>query len=203
MKLYNSIGPNPHAVRMFLAEKGIEIPKVPVDLMKGENREATHLARNPAGQLPALELDDGTFISEITAICEYVEELHPNPPLIGTTPKERAETRMWARRVDLNIIEPLAGGFRNAEGLPIFTGRIPVEPEIAAGLKRIAQNRQLWFDKMMQGRQWICGNRFTYADILLYCFLNFGQVVGQQINPEAMWIKAWIERVKARPSASV
>ena len=97
MKLYNSIGPNPHAVRMFMAEKGIEIPLEDVDIVAGKNREPEYLAKNPQGTCPALELDDGTCVSEITAICEYLEELHPESPLLGTTPEERAEARMWAR----------------------------------------------------------------------------------------------------------
>jgi glutathione S-transferase len=94
MKLYDSIGPNPRVVRMFMAEKGIEMPKQPVDLRKGENREAEHLKRNPHGQMPTLELDDGSYLSEITAIYEYPEEKHPTPPMIGATPEARAECRM-------------------------------------------------------------------------------------------------------------
>ncbi|HEY1638496.1 MAG TPA: glutathione S-transferase N-terminal domain-containing protein [Rhizomicrobium sp.] len=93
MKLYNSIGPNPRVVRMFVAEKDLEIPLVEVDLMAGENRREPYLQKNAAGQLPALELDDGRCITEITAICEYLEDTHPAPPLIGSTPEERAETR--------------------------------------------------------------------------------------------------------------
>ncbi len=112
MKLYDSIGPNPRIVRMFMAEKGIEIPKQTVDLRGGENRQADHLKRNPHGQMPTLELDDGSYLSEITAICEYLEEKKPEPALIGTTPEQRAECRMWTRRVDLNICEPLANGYR-------------------------------------------------------------------------------------------
>src|SRR6195952_5914448 len=91
MKLYDSVGPNPHVVRMFMAEKGIEMPRQPVDLRKGENREAEHLKRNPHGQMPTLELDNGHYLSEITAICEYLEEMHPQPAVIGATAEERAE----------------------------------------------------------------------------------------------------------------
>jgi Glutathione S-transferase, N-terminal domain len=98
MKLYDSVGPNPRIVRMFMSEKGIEMPKQTVDLRGGENRQEAHLKRNPHGQMPALELDDGRFVSEITAICEYLEERHPSPPMIGSTPEERAECRMWTRR---------------------------------------------------------------------------------------------------------
>ena len=108
MKFYNSIGPNPRVVRMFAAEKGITLPTVEVDLMKAENRQAAYLAKNKAGQMPCLELDDGSTVSEITAICEYLEDVHPKPALIGASAKEKAETRMWTRRIDLNICEPMA-----------------------------------------------------------------------------------------------
>ena len=201
MKFYNSIGPNPRVVRMFAAEKGIKLPLVEVDLLKGENRQAPYTAKNLAGQMPCLELDDGSTISEITAICEYLEETHPSPALIGTNAKERAETRMWTRRADLNIVEPMANGFRYSEGLPLFKDRIPTAPEAAPGLKAVAQNRMAWLDKMVAGHQYIAGNRFTLADILLFCFLEFGKQVGQQINPEATNINSWFARVKDRPSA--
>ena len=201
MKLYNSLGPNPKLVRMFAAEKGIKLNMVEVDLLKGENRQAPYTAKNAAGQMPCLELDDGSYISEITAICEYLEEMHPTPALIGTNAKERAETRMWTRRTDLNIVEPMANGFRYSEGLPLFKDRIPTAPEAAPGLKAVAQNRMLWLDKMIAGHQYLAGNRFTLADILLFCFLEFGKQVGQQINPEATNINSWYARVKDRPSA--
>lgn len=201
MKFYNSIGPNPRAVRMFMAEKGLDIQKVEVDLMKAENRQGPYMQKNMAGQLPCLELDDGTTISEITAICEYLEDTHPKPALIGATPREKAETRMWTRRIDLNICEPMANGFRFSQGLPLFQNRIPTAPEAADGLKRIAQDRLLWLDKQLTGRQWVCGDRFTYADIHLFAFLDFGKQVGQPINPEAKTIAAMYDRVRDRPSA--
>ena len=124
MKLHTSVGPNPQqVVKMFLAEKGLELPLVTVDLMGGENRkEPYNVSVNPAGQTPALELDDGTCLTEITAICEYLEERQPTPPLIGTTAEERAQARMWTRRADLKVCEPMANGFRFAEGLQLFQG---------------------------------------------------------------------------------
>src|ERR1700744_2644124 len=128
MKFYNSIGPNPQVVTMFMAEKGIEIPKVEVNLMAGDNRKEPYLSKNPSGQLPALELDDGRVIAEIIPICEYLEEIHPNPPLIGRTPEERAVTRMWARRIDLNILEPMVNGFRFSNGMRLFQDRIHCIP---------------------------------------------------------------------------
>ncbi len=164
MKLYDSIGPNPRIVRMFMAEKGIEMPKQTVDLRGGENRQAEHLKRNPHGQMPTLELDDGHYLSEIVAICEYLEEKKPEPAMIGSTPEQRAECRMWTRRVDLNIAEPLANGYRFGEALKFF------------------------------------GSRFTLADILLYCWVDFGNQVGQPLDPANTNIAAWFARVAQRPS---
>jgi glutathione S-transferase len=204
MKLYTSMGPNPHMVRMFAAEKGLTLETVEVDLMGGENRRPPYAETvNPAGQTPALVLDDGTVIAEITVICEYLEERHPAPALIGATPEERAETRMWTRRIDLNICEPLANGFRAAEGRRIFENRMKlVGAEGAAELKAIARDRLLWLDGQMQGQEFICGDRFSLADVLLFTFLAFGAQVGQPIPEEASWVKAWFARVQARPSAA-
>ena len=201
MKLYDSIGPNPHIVRMFMAEKNISMPQQTVDLRGGENRQPEHLKRNSHGQMPALELDDGNYLSEVTAICEYLEEKQPAPPLIGTTPEERAECRMWTRRVDLNICEPLAMGYRFGEALKFFQKRIPVAPEASPGLKMIAANRLEWLNGQMTGKKYLCGDRFTLADVLLYCWINFGNQVGQPLNPANTNIVEWFARVGERPSA--
>ena len=198
MKLYTSMGPNPAVVAMFLAEKGAEIPTEKVDLMAGENRQPPYVAKNPAGQLPCLELDDGSHLAEITAICEYLDEKLPGPSLIGATPEERAATRMWVRRIDLNICEPMANGFRFAEGLPLFQSRLRTIPHAAGDLKELAQEKITWLDGLMTGKTWVAGDRFTLADILLFCFLQFGASVGQPINPDNTNIVAWLERVKAR-----
>jgi len=201
MKLYDSIGPNPRIVRMFMAEKGIELPKQTVDLRGGENRQDAHLQRNPHGQMPTLELDDGGHLSEVTAICEYLEEKQPDPPLIGSTAEERAECRMWTRRVDLNICEPLANGYRFGEGLKFFEKRIPVAAEASPGLKKIAANRLQWLNEQLaDGRDYLCGKRFTLADIHLYCFLDFGAMVGQPHDPANTNIAAWFARIGQRPS---
>ena len=201
MKLINSVGPNPHVVRMFAAEKGIDLPMEDIDIMAGVNREPDYLAKNPAGGAPCLQLDNGAYLSEITAICEYLEEKHPDTPLIGTTAEERAETRMWARRVDLYINENLASGFRFAEGLPLFKDRMTTLPEAAEGLKGIAQEKITWLDGLIEGREYIAGDRLTLADILLYCFLSFGTSVGQPLNENNKSITAWYQRMAARPSA--
>ncbi|MBV9330317.1 MAG: glutathione S-transferase [Alphaproteobacteria bacterium] len=201
MKFYNSIGPNPRVVRMFMAEKGIQIPAQEVDLMKGENRQDEHLKRNPHGQMPALELDNGQFVSEILPICEYLEETHPKPELIGSTPEQRAETRMWTRRIDLNICEPMANGFRFSQGLPLFQNRIVTAPEAAEGLKKIAADRLKWLDGQIEGREFVCGKRFSLADILLFCFADFGGQVGQPLAESNKNLRAWFARVAERPSA--
>src|ERR1700733_8241193 len=161
------MGPNPKTVRMFMAEKGIDIPLVKIDLMGGENRREPFLSKIPAGQLPALELEDGTVLTEIVAICEYLDEISPSPSLIGDTPEERALTRMWTPRIDLNIPEPLTAGFRYAEGLPLFQSRMRCIPQAAADLKAIAQDKLVWLDGLIAGRSYICGEKLTLADIVL------------------------------------
>jgi len=202
MKLHVSVGPNPRVVKMFLAEKGLDLDFVKVDLMGGENRRAPYNVQvNAAGQTPALELDDGTHVTEITAICEYLEERQPSPPLIGTTAEERAATRMWTRRVDLKVCEPMANGFRYSEGLALFENRMRCLPEAAAGLKAVAKDGEQWFEDNFTG-PWIAGDRFTLADILLFAFLDFGGQVGQPLDPAFGKLTDWFGRVKARPSAA-
>jgi glutathione S-transferase len=202
MKLYNSIGPNPHMVRIFIAEKGLDIPKEDIDIRGGVNRQADFLKVNPKGQSPALVTDSGLVITEITAICEYLEDLHPTPPLIGSTPEERGETRMWTRRIDLSICEPAANGFRYGEGLKMFESRMRCLPEASAGLKAVAQDGLAWLDGQLAGKTWVCGNRYSMADVLLFAFTNFFGNVGQALNPDHKNIAAWFERAKARPSAA-
>ena len=202
MKLYDSIGPNPHVVRMFIAELGLDIEKEEVDLMGGENRQAEHLSRNPSGQMPTLELDDGSFLAEITVICEYLDEINGNSDLIGKTPQERAETKMWVRRIDLQIIEPLTNGFRSAEGYEFFKERLHLIPLAADDLKAIAQERLVWLDQQLEGKEFICGDRLTLADIMLYCFLNFGATVGQPIDEGNKNISALYAKLDSLESAS-
>jgi glutathione S-transferase len=202
MKFYNSMGPNPRVVKMFMAEKGLDIPRVEVDLMGAENRQEPYLAKNPAGQLPALELDDGVILAEILPICEYLEEVHPSPALIGTNPQERAVTRMWTRRVDLNICEPMANGFRFAEGLRLFQNRVHCIPQAADDLKAVAREKLAWLDGLIEGRPYIAGDRFSLADILLYSFLDFGAQFGQPLDPANRNLTAWKSRVAERASVA-
>ncbi len=201
MKLLNSVGPNPHVVRMFAAEKGVTLELEEVDLMAGANREADYVAKNPQGQLPCLVMENGNYLSEITAICEYLDEKSGGTSLLGSNAEERAETRMWTRRIDLYICEPLANGFRFSEGLPLFKDRMTTLPEAAEGLKRVAREKLVWLDGLMAGNEFVGGSRLTLADILLYCFLTFGKTVGQPYDENLSNLHAWYQRMDARPTA--
>jgi glutathione S-transferase len=202
MKLYDSIGPNPHVVRMAMAEKGITLDTVTIDIMANANRTGDYITKVPTGGTPALELDDGRCISEITVIAEYLEDLHPTPAIIGTTAEERAETRMWVRRIDHGYCEPMANGFRATQGRPMFAPRFSLVSESAGEeLKALAAEKLLWLDGQMKG-DFICGDRFTLADILLFCFVEFGGAVGQPLPAGVTWLPGWHARVKARPSAA-
>lgn len=203
MKLFNSLGPNPHTVRMFAAEKRIALPLQELDVMGGEHRRAPYSDRNPMMQTPALETDDGQLIVEITAICEYIEELHPEPRLIGATPGERAETRMWCRRIDLNILEGRSRAGRATSGREFYIDKIkllsvPAAQELAA----LVEDRILWLDAQMAGKTWICGERYSLADVMFYCFMAFRAPEGGSNLPAGCKnLPAWYDRVNARPAA--
>jgi glutathione S-transferase len=201
MKLFNSIGPNPKVVRMYMAERGIKMDQKEIDLIGGENRQSDYVKINPGGGTPALELDNGSIIAEITCICEYLDELEGGSSLIGTTPEERAETRMWVRRIDLGILEPLTNGFRYAEGEPMFKDRMTLITHAASDLKALAQEKITWLDDLLNGKDFVCGDRFTLADIMLFVFLEFGTTVGQPLNKDNKNICAFFEKIAARPSA--
>jgi glutathione S-transferase len=201
VKLYDSLGPNPRLVRMFLAEKGMTVPTEEVDIIGGANRQPPYTSKNPAGQMPSLELDDGTVLSETITICEYLEEKKPQPVLVGATAEERAVTRMWQRRMELGITEKLYDGFRFAEGRAMFEKRIRVLPEAAEGLKATVRDKLQWLDGLLAKKEWIVGPRFSLADIGLYVALDFGKTVGQPIDPGLANVNAWMQRVGARPSA--
>lgn len=202
MLIFDAHSPAPRCLRMFLLEKQLQqLPAVMVDVMTGENRQAAYLAINPAGQTPALRCDDGSVLSEAVAIAEYLEELYPEPSLIGQTPEQRAQTRQWWRRVELNITEFIHNAFHYAEGLPRFESRIPVAPEAADGLKHIAQDRLRWLDSMLGDGPYLCGERFSASDIWLYVWLDFGQTVNQPFDHDLPKIGPWFERIAARPSA--
>ena len=200
MQLYDSFGMNPRTIRFYLIEKGIDLPRREVNILAAENRQAEFLKRNPAGQTPALELDDGTVIAETVAICEYLEERHPSPPLIGSTAEERAATRMWWRRGEQQVCHPMVQGFYYAEGLELFKTRIRCLPEAAEGVKERARDGMRWINGVLTG-EWLAGDRFTVADICLYCYIDQLCEAGQPIPDDCDKLKAWFTRVGARPAA--
>ncbi len=201
-RLFDSFGILPRVIRFFMLEKGLDIARHEVDLLLGENRDPEYLKLNPSGQTPALELSDGTIICEAPVICEYVEELFPDPPLIGITAKERALTRMWWRRTELNICQPMILGFYYGEGLETYRTRMRCIPEAAAGMKEKARDGVRWLDALLK-TEWVGGSSFTVADIHLYCFVQEMGEKGQPIPEECLAVKAWIERVGARSAAEM
>ena len=202
MKFYDSFGMNPRIVRFFMLEKGIELEREEVDILSAENRQEPYLSRNPSGQTPLLELDDGTPISETWVICEYLEEKFPENPLIGTSAEERAITRMWWRRAELNVCLPMLQGFYFGEALEIFKDRVHCIPEASEGMKEKGRKGMRWLNGLLEGRRWLAGDRFTVADICLYCYLDLLKGAAQPIPDDCSELSAWFNRVSARGAAS-
>ena len=199
MKLYDfRYAPNPRKLRVYLAEKGLSIPKVDVNLAKGEQRAPEILARNPMGGVPILELDDGTCLRESLAIIEYLEELHPAPPMIGTTPLERAQVRALERAVDIGLLLGVARVFHNT--LAVLPGRTP-NPEVAAAARRDLEKPAGYIDSVLaDGRAFVAGPRVTIADCTLFAAMEFGRTgnLGIAWPPH---LAAWFARFQERPSA--
>lgn len=202
MKFYDSFGMNPRLVRIFTMEKGIELDGVKIDLFAGENRRSPYLDKNPMGQTPMLELDSGACLSETGAICEYLEDVHPEPPLIGRTPEEKANTRMWWRRVEINICVPMVHAFYYNEGYDLFKSRVHCIPEASDGLKVKAQKAIQWLDTELETRDYVSGDKFTVADICLFTYVDLLRNGGQPIDPSLKSFGAWFERISGRPSAA-
>jgi len=200
MKLYDSaVAPNPRRVRVFLAEKGIQVPTVQVDIAKAENRSPEYLAKNPMGGVPILELDDGTILAESVAICRYFEETKPEPNLMGRSAVEKAQIEMWNRRMELEILAMTAGAFRNTHAF--FKGRIPQVPEYGAVCKAAAEKRLEWLDSELGKRKFVAGDRYTIADITALIGIDFGRPSDIRIKPEHKNLSRWHQEVSSRPSA--
>ena len=201
MKLYDyKAGPNPRRVRIFLAEKGVEVPLVHTDILKREQKTPEFLAKNPIGSIPVLELEDGTCISESVAICRYFEELHPEPPLFGRTPVEKAHIEMWLRRVELNFMVPV--GMVWIHGHPLTARLLKQIPEAAEqNRKRIHIGYQL-LDQQLEQHAFVAGADYSVVDAVLLASLDFAiGLVGVPYDPALTNLKRWHETVSARPSA--
>jgi glutathione S-transferase len=200
MKIYESHNaPNPRRVRMFLAEKGIQVPYEEVDIGKAVNRGEEFRKKNPLSTVPVLELDDGTFISESVAICRYFEELQPQPPLFGAGAKQRALVEMWNRRMEFNILQPIADAFRQRHDF--FKGRIRQLAEYAEVQRLNAQDGLDWLDRELAARRFIVGDQFSIADITAVVAIDFGRVSKIAIKPDQLNLARWHAEVSARPSA--
>lgn len=200
MKLYDDkYAPNPRRVRIFLAEKGIEVPTQEVAIMKGAHKTPEFRKISPMSQVPAIELDDGTCLTETLAICRYFEATNPETPLFGRTPVEIGLVEMWQRRAELNLMIPIAMFFRHTnEIMAGLEDQLPEwgeknKPRITGGMK--------FFDAHLAGHDFIVGDYFSMADIVLLTAVDFAMFAGVPIADDLVNLQAWYERVSARPSA--
>jgi len=201
VKLYD-LPPSPNArrVRIFIAEKGLEIPIVPVNMMTGENQSEDYLAKNSLGKMPLLELDDGTCIAESAAICRYLEEMNPNPPLMGRNPLERALVEMWHRRMELEFLIPMITIFLHTGEM--WKDRVTQIPQVAeTGILNVKE-RMEWLDRELDGKEFITGEDYTIADIAAQCAFVMGKAaLGLRIAEDQLNLSNWFTRVSSRPTA--
>ncbi len=202
MKLYGAPmpAPNPRRVRIFLAEKGIDLPETPLELRKREHKSDEHRARNSLGQVPTLELDDGACISETVAICRYFEETQPQPPLFGTTPVEKANVDMWVRRIEFNMMTPVGNFWRHAH--PYTAALLTQYKDFGESNRKAYVGAQRWLDRELDGRTFIAGEAYTMADICALSTMDFASWIGLEPEPALGNLAAWHERVSVRPSAA-
>ena len=201
MKLHDSkMAPNPRRVRIFLAEKSIEVPTVQVDIGAKANIEPEFIALNPLGRVPVLELDDGSCIAESVAICRYFEGQQPDPPLMGVDAQDAAVVEMWQRRMEQQVFENITSCFRNTHDY--FKGRTAQVAEYGEVCRGWAGERLAWLDEVLADREFIAGDRYTIADITAQVGIEFGRVTKIGIQPEQKNLARWHEAVSARPSAS-
>lgn len=190
--------PNGRRVRVFLAEKGIDVPVVFIDLRAGENVGAAHRAKNPFGRVPVLELDDGSCIAESVAICRYFEELHPAPSLFGADTMSRVAIEMWNRRAELNFLMPGAQAFRNLTG--IFKDREKISAEWGAISQEAAADALAIFDERLGRSRFLAGEAFSIADITFGVALDFFQAVKLQLPFDLPNVARYRAELAARPS---
>ncbi|MFT5395389.1 MAG: glutathione S-transferase [Gammaproteobacteria bacterium] len=209
MKLYDcQVAPNPRRARMFLAEKGIELEKIEIDILGGENLQDGFLAVNPRGLLPVLELDDGTRIDEAMAICRYFEELQPEPALLGRDLREKAIVTMRQRKMEFDGMVSASEVFRNQHEQfskrSIPGGGKDDIPAIPALIDRGTQTLDRffwWLEKYLEEGPYLAGEQFTMVDITAICAIGFAEWSDIHIPDKNIRTKKWYEEVSARPSA--
>jgi glutathione S-transferase len=201
MKLYNHpMAPNPRRVRIFAAEKGIQLQTEDVDLLSRQNRTPEFLAKNPSGGVPVLELEDGTYLSESVAICRYLEGIRPEPNLFGRNLREQVETEMWNRRIELELFATVGSVVRNTNEL--FRGIFPQFPDYGNAQRAVVEQRLERMDRELEERQFIAGDRFTIADITALVAIDIAAVMANiKPGPELKHLARWHKSVSNRPSA--
>ena len=193
------MAPNPRRVEIFLAEKGVSIPTTALAIARREHKAPDYVAKHPRGQIPALELDDGTVLTESVAICRYFDELHPEPPLFGRNALERAQVDMWTRRVELILMSPIAQFWQHAHP---FTAKLLTQyPDFGESNRARTAEAMRWFDGQLGAREWLATGDYTIADIVLLTTLDFAAFVGLAVPDECVALKDWHTRAKARSSA--
>jgi glutathione S-transferase len=200
VKLYNhSVAPNPRRVRIFAAEKGIELSLEEVDILAGQCRTPEFLGKNSSGGVPVLELDDGSCLSESVAICRYLEGLHPEPNLLGRDLREQAEIERWNRRMELELFAAIGRTVQNTS--PIFQGRFKQFPDYGEAQRALVNQRLERMDRELNGHQFVAGDRFTIADITALVAIDFGgRLADIKIAPKLAYLTRWHELVSSRPS---
>ncbi len=205
MKIYETASaPNPRRVRMFLAEKGLldKVERVEIDIVKGENLTPAFVARNPMKKVPVLELDDGSCIAETMAICRYFEVAYADTPkLLGETAAEQAVIEQWLRWIEFYFFMPTGMCFQHSTGY--FKDRMTPYPEWGAECGKQVAQYFAFLDQQLADKSYICGEKFSAADINAFTTVAFARVVNIRIQPEQQHLQAWYDRIKARPSASV
>ncbi len=190
--------PNPRRLNIFIAEKGIEIPRVQINLLEGEHKTADYLAKVGVPQVPALELDDGQVLTETVAIARYLEALHPEPNMLGRDPMEVVEIEQWLRRVEFRLFLTVAQCFRHTNPhLAVLEYQCPDWGEVNRG--RLAE-RLGEVDRRLEGRDWIAADRLTMADITATVAVDFLKVIDFQVPENLTNLTAWHQRIRARPS---
>ncbi|MBX9461459.1 MAG: glutathione S-transferase [Aquamicrobium sp.] len=202
MKLYDGgRAPNPRRVRIFLAEKGIEVPLVPVDMGAMGHRSPEVASRNPLRRLPVLELDDGTIITESVAICRYFEETHPEPPLFGTGAVGKAKVEMWQRRMELNFLSAVASAFRHLHPA-MKEWEVPQIAEWGEANKPKVLDFLAFLDSELADRAFIAGDAFSIADITGMIGIDFMKPARIAVPDECANVRRWYAAVASRPSAA-
>jgi len=201
MKVYDFVGaPNPKKLRVYLAEKGLDIPCEQVSIITGENRQPEFLKKNPLGGLPVLELDDGGILTESLAIIEYLEELNPKPSLLGTTPRERARVRELERIADLGVLGAVGAYFQNTH--PFMAGRFKQSPDAAENAKTRLSNNLKVLDAAIGRSPFVAGDNPSIADCTLFAALEFAEFAQAPVDASVKNVHRWYEEFKKRPSAS-